>query len=704
MGKGINHDNNIVHFTRKREKMESFSQKFQKQMHVTESLVRRLGLETELEGHSGCVNCLEWNESGRILASASDDVQVIFWDPFRHKKLHTIQTGHRGNVFSVKFLPNSNDRILVTCAGDCLIRVHDIILGETTQSCGCHAGRVKRIATAPSVPYMIWSASEDGTVMQFDLRAPHSCNGSVKNVLVNLVNHCGHDAEAKCIAVNPFQEEIIAVGANDPFVRLYDRRMIKLTDLQNSHSVSGSSGDHNEILLNDNLLPGCVNYFVAGHLPFIYKDYKRSYRNFLSTYLTFGPNGKDLLVNIGGEQIYLFDVGNKRKVKKFDCEEVSINGWKSYKDNCSPLNYNQCTVSSNNNFPSDIVYSLYPSGTWRLPYSVENLKISFECAFETSQYTLAIKLCNEAISQYPHFAFLYYNRASAYMKRDWDGDNYAAMRDCYSALQLDANFMRAHYRLAKCMYKMQWMEEAYDCLEVFNAKFPTYAQKGFRNIDGKDFNFVKEFYDIESDCDAESSDNQLVCPPNTAEFLSPLEKYWRENTFDYETRFCGHCNTTTDIKEANFFGSEGQFIVAGSDDGSFFIWDRKTTNIMRVLRGDDSIVNCLQPHPTYCLLATSGIDPVVRLWSPRPEDGTKNEREVLNSYDAASANQRRMNADPFEVMLINMGYRLQVMRDEPMDASYGNSSNGNNNNNNSNGNNNSSEESEPAAYINCRPS
>jgi WD and tetratricopeptide repeat-containing protein 1 len=65
--------------------------------------------------------------------------------------------------------------------------------------------------------------------------------------------------------------------------------------------------------------------------------------------------------------------------------------------------------------------------------------------------------------------------------------------------------------------------------------------------------------------------------------------------------------------------SQGQYIVAGSDDGSFFIWDRQTTNIMRVLRGDDSIVNCLQPHPSYCLLATSGIDPVVRLWSPRPE-------------------------------------------------------------------------------------
>lgn len=64
--------------------------------------------------------------------------------------------------------------------------------------------------------------------------------------------------------------------------------------------------------------------------------------------------------------------------------------------------------------------------------------------------------------------------------------------------------------------------------------------------------------------------------------------------------------------------SNGQYIAAGSDDGSFFIWDRETTNIVRTLRGDDCIVNCVQPHPTTCVLATSGIDKVVRLWSPQP--------------------------------------------------------------------------------------
>jgi len=35
---------------------------------------------------------------------------------------------------------------------------------------------------------------------------------------------------------------------------------------------------------------------------------------------------------------------------------------------------------------------------------------------------------------------------------------------------------------------------------------------------------------------------------------SEQERTWRSAACDYELRFCGHCNTTTDIKEANFFG------------------------------------------------------------------------------------------------------------------------------------------------------
>jgi WD and tetratricopeptide repeat-containing protein 1 len=36
-------------------------------LYITENLISRLGLEKELAGHSGCVNCLEWNESGQYV-------------------------------------------------------------------------------------------------------------------------------------------------------------------------------------------------------------------------------------------------------------------------------------------------------------------------------------------------------------------------------------------------------------------------------------------------------------------------------------------------------------------------------------------------------------------------------------------------------------------------------------------------------------
>lgn len=140
--------------------------------------------------------------------------------------------------------------------------------------------------------------------------------------------------------------------------------------------------------------------------------------------------------------------------------------------------------------------------------------------------------------------------------------------------------------------------------------------------------FVEEADDSRSSADITEEDNQEAVIESSdgsgssrSSKRSPLfleyENEYKENSVDYETRFCGHCNTTTDIKEASYFGKN--FIVAGSDDGSFFIWDRETTNIVRIMKGDESIVNCLQPHPTSCCLATSGIESVVRIWCPMPE-------------------------------------------------------------------------------------
>lgn len=47
-----------------------------------------------------------------------------------------------------------------------------------------------------------------------------------------------------------------------------------------------------------------------------------------------------------------------------------------------------------------------------------------------------------------------------------------------------------------------------------------------------------------------------------------------------------------------------------------FIWDRHTCEVVMLLNADSHVVNCIQPHPSKFILATSGVDHNVKLWSP----------------------------------------------------------------------------------------
>lgn len=128
-----------------------------KRLHTHPSLMRKLELDAVLYGHDGCINCLEWSSTGRILASGSDDFQLCLWNPFRQKRIHSFHTKHCGNMFSVKFLPKHNDALIATAAADKTIMLFDINHShEAIYTCHCHEARVKRLATAPDSPYVFW--------------------------------------------------------------------------------------------------------------------------------------------------------------------------------------------------------------------------------------------------------------------------------------------------------------------------------------------------------------------------------------------------------------------------------------------------------------------------------------------------------------------------------------------------------------------
>lgn len=532
-------------------------------------------------------------------------------------------------------MPKSNDRILVTGAGDNCVIAHDISVPGTIFHCRCHAGRVKKIACENS-PNLFWSGSEDGTVMQYDLRTNHYCKpsrGDNYRVLVDLVNHAGRKAEVKCLAVNQMRPELIAVGANDQYVRLYDRRMIKLGKVTETAPTLGEwarlspetagKGDPD----NNIPIPG-AQYFIPGHLRSITRDALKSYA---VTNVTFSSDGNELLVNMAGEQIYLFDINKDEELKNYQFNDYvpkisfpnsnciiqkglsngTIFGHRYYPTGIDPTDMTDDElIKSAYGFDMN-TFNLSSMNIDKLPDNIELLKQEANCKFQENQYALAISIYNKALLNCPNSAVLYANRAAAFMKRKWDGDIYAALRDCQTTLILDPNHVKAHFRLARCLHDTSRPIEAKKVLDDFNDKFPDYSNNSSHRALRMD---IKQ---IMSGNVRRRNSSSSSLPYHS--LISSHEMHWRESPIDYKLRYCGHCNTTTDIKEASFFGNNGQYIVAGSDDGSFFIWDRYTTNIVRILRGDERIVNCLQPHPSTCLLATSGIDPVIRLWGPLPE-------------------------------------------------------------------------------------
>lgn len=158
-------------------------------------------------GHTGCVNaCAFEPETGR-LATGSDDTKICIWSSqddghapesdVNHPRLsykleQTIDTGHRANIFSVKWAPSMQDR-LFSCAGDATVRVYDIsdsVTSSTVTSNGqswlhhvqsacvrvfrCHEDRVKRVATETN-PDVLMTCAEDGQVRLHDLRTEHDC-------------------------------------------------------------------------------------------------------------------------------------------------------------------------------------------------------------------------------------------------------------------------------------------------------------------------------------------------------------------------------------------------------------------------------------------------------------------------------------------------------------------------------------------------
>ncbi|XP_042427263.1 protein ALTERED SEED GERMINATION 2-like isoform X2 [Zingiber officinale] len=604
------------------------------------SLIQRLILDTEMEGHQGCVNAIAWNAKGSLLISGSDDTRINIWSYNDRGLLHSIETGHNANIFCTKFVPETSDELVVSGAGDAEVRIFSLSHSssrsaeaplEPLASYKCHTRRVKKLAVEPGNPNVIWSASEDGTLRQHDLREVSSCpsgssNHECHNVLLDLRRGSKKslaDPPKYCLPlkscdISPTHPHQLLVGGSDAFARLYDRRMLS--------SLSSSQMKMKP--------PPCVNYFCPLHLS----EHKKSSLHL--THVTFSPNGEEVLLSYSGEHVYLMDVKcDDDSTMRYTAADVP-------KYLYLAPGFEELKLTSS---PACCSYRM----THRLDLYKNLVQTAANILEENSNLYLGIEACNEVLDgKGPDVGVsLRYEclciRAALLLKMKWKNDVYMAIRDCRSALRINPSSFKAHFYMAEALMQLGKLKEAFEFAKMAVNLAPSNceaadmvatikihlaaaeAEKGKKDTEEtarseirhgrlrslSDVLFRAELNNthLESRYEREHSDCEEEMELDFETAISGDEP---EITIDMKRRYIGHCNVGTDIKQASFLGGQGEFVASGSDDGRWFIWEKKSGRLVKMLAGDESVVNCIQCHPFDCAIATSGIDYTIKMWTP----------------------------------------------------------------------------------------
>ncbi|CAI6349631.1 unnamed protein product [Macrosiphum euphorbiae] len=483
--------------------------------------VQRLDLEKILRTHDGCVNSVNWNDSGSLLLTAGDDKHIVITNPFSYKVLVDYKTKHKTNIFCAKFLPTSNSRI-ISCGADGSVLNLDLERPEETEwnFFTCHCSQCYKLETIPDDPNIFLSCSEDGTVRQYDLRTGVKCTKQSCN------NHEFIDCRrpVSTIAINPVNPYQLAIATIDSMVRIVDRRKIMKKDLF------------------QNIVPEFA--FTVPHL---------SHRAYRITSLAYSPDGRDVLASYSYEEIYLFS-----------------------------LSKDSCTTAVANDFLENAP----------IPPPYRRLRLRGDWA-------------DTGPSSRPSTDNLVTSRVQSQIMARMS----EMLISVFNTPELNNAFMQnwvPDYSLASTLSTIEPQGELDEVDVPINDDVDNLASE---NINNSDDDHIEQSTSSGSFQKKENKSKTNKKPAVFDDFIA-LQAI--------KAQYKGHRNARTLIKDATFWGND--FIMSGSDCGHVFVWDRYTCELVMLLKADAHVVNCIQPHPSRLLLATSGVDHNVKLWSPLSAD------------------------------------------------------------------------------------
>ncbi|KAG8733980.1 hypothetical protein FRC10_012040 [Ceratobasidium sp. 414] len=136
---------------------------------------------------------------------------------------------------------------------------------------------------------------------------------------------------------------------------------------------------------------------------------------------------------------------------------------------------------------------------------------------------------------------------------------------------------------------------------------------------------------VDSDSDEMSEDEgETVLTALDRPIIQPIKHY----------RGAGNIKT---VKDVNFLGPNDEFVTSGSDDGNWFLWSKKSGDLLGIWEGDGSVVNMVEGHPSLPIVAVSGIDETIKIFEPTP--GVKRSSRLGDAQQVIQGNETANSAD-----------------------------------------------------------
>ncbi|KAJ1921140.1 cross-pathway control WD-repeat protein cpc2 [Tieghemiomyces parasiticus] len=119
-------------------------------------------------GHTNDVLSVSFSPDNRQIVSGSRDKSIKLWNTLGECKFNITQDGHTEWVSCVRFSPNSESSLIVSCGWDKLVKVWDLTKCKLRTNHIGHTGYINTVTISPDGS-LCASGGKDGIVMLWDL-------------------------------------------------------------------------------------------------------------------------------------------------------------------------------------------------------------------------------------------------------------------------------------------------------------------------------------------------------------------------------------------------------------------------------------------------------------------------------------------------------------------------------------------------------